>query len=318
MLTPELFKGLLEVRGALVLDGGLATEFEHRGYDLNHPLWSAKLLDEDPMVIKQVHLDYYIAGADVAITASYQASAQGLLAHFGLDEEQSTAIIKRSATLARLALEESYGQGVRHDKPLLVAGSVGPYGAYLADGSEYRGDYGLTSTELKAFHRPRIKALSEADVDLLAIETMPKLEEINSVLELLREEFPGTIAWISCTLKDSSHLSNGTALEDVLKIVHNYPDIVVAFGVNCVPPVLAVESLKQLKSLTDLPLVCYPNSGESFDGETKQWSRADVGDDPHATGRRAQDWRAAGAKLIGGCCRIGPREIMAISRVLNT
>lgn len=315
MFTQEQFKSLLDSRGTLIIDGGLATELENRGHDLNHPLWSAKILEEDPMGIKQTHLDYYIAGADIAITASYQASTQGLADHIHMDDQKATALIKRSVTLARLALEESYGQGGRRDSHLLVAGSVGPYGAYLADGSEYRGDYQLTKSEFKDFHRPRISALVEADVDVLAIETMPNFQEIEAVLELLHEEFHGAIAWISCTLKDSSRISDGTSIEEVLRVVHEHRDFVVAFGINCVPTEIVKESLQNMRYRTDLPLLCYPNTGETWDAQEHNWS----GSKPEESdiGQRFREWRDAGARLIGGCCRTGPQYVMAISKALE-
>ena len=315
MLTKEQFSSSLNRNGTLVIDGALASELEVRGNDLNHPLWSAKILEEDPMCIKQVHLDYYIAGADIAITASYQASTQGFAAHLGFDEKKAAALMKRSVRLARLASEEAYGQGVKADRTLLVAGSVGPYGAFLADGSEYRGDYELTKPEFKAFHRDRIKALVEEDVDLLAIETMPQAVEIEAVLELLRDEFPSAIAWLTCTLKGAGHISDGTSVENVLAIVHKYRDNVLAFGANCIPSELVTPCFEQVKELTDLPLVCYPNSGEVWDAASKTWS------DPNSTAdtvfHNVQKWRALGARLIGGCCRTGPKDVTAISQTLE-
>lgn len=315
MLTKEQFSALLNRNGTLVIDGALASELEVRGNDLNHPLWSAKILEEDPTCIKQVHLDYYIAGADIAITASYQASTQGFAAHLGFDEKKAATLMKRSVRLARLASEEAYGQGVKADRTLLVAGSVGPYGAFLADGSEYRGDYELTKTEFKAFHRDRIKALVEEDVDLLAIETMPQAVEIEAVLELLRDEFPSAIAWLTCMLKDASHISDGTSIENVLAIVHKYRNNVFAFGANCIPSELVTPFLDQVEDLTDLPLVCYPNSGEVWDAVSKTWS------DPNSAAdtvfHNVQKWRELGARLIGGCCRTGPKDVIAISQTLE-
>lgn len=315
MLTAEQFKALLESQGKLVIDGGLATELENRGHDLNHPLWSAKILEEDPMSIKQTHLDYYIAGANIAITASYQASVQGFGSHLNLDEKKASTLMKRSASLARLALEESEGQGVRRDRQLLVAGSVGPYGAYLADGSEYTGNYQLSKDQFKGFHRARVAALLEGNVDLLAIETMPQIEEIQAVLELLRDEFAGTIAWLTCTLKEASRISDGTPLEEVVRVIHDYRDIVVAFGINCVPMDIVTESLQLLRQMTDLPLVCYPNSGATWDARAKIWSSSKTGESEF--GAKVEEWHDAGARLIGGCCKTGPRDITAISKELR-
>ena len=183
MINANEFNELLQNRGTLIIDGALATELETRGYDLNHPLWSAKILRGEPGAIEKVHLDYYLAGADIAITASYQASVQGLHDHFGLSSEDAGRLIGKSVQLAQQAREKA-SKHVDPGHKLLVAGSVGPYGAYLADGSEYRGDYQRTASEFQEFHRPRIRALIDAGVDILAIETMPHLAEIEAVLRL--------------------------------------------------------------------------------------------------------------------------------------
>lgn len=316
MLTPDDFNAILKKSGNLIIDGALATELETRGYDLNHPLWSAKILEEDPMVIKQVHLDYFIAGANIAITASYQASVAGFQKHLGISEDEAVDIIKRSVMLARLALEESFGQGVRPDTPLLIAGSIGPYGAYLADGSEYRGDYDLTKAEFQEFHRARIRALIEAGVDLLAVETMPQYKEIEAVLELLRDEFPNVATWVGCTLKDAEHISDGTSVGEVVQLVQRHDKTVVAIGFNCVPLELCTKALTNLKKLTDLPILVYPNSGEKWNADTKTWYN-----DSELQTSSFDDlvpvWKDAGASMIGGCCRTGPGHIMAISKKIE-
>ncbi|KAF2484307.1 homocysteine S-methyltransferase [Neohortaea acidophila] len=315
MLSRQDFLRLLERHGPMVIDGALATELESRGYDLNHSLWSAKILEEDPMVIKQVHLDYFLAGANFAITASYQASAAGFAEHLNLNEEKATALIKRSAMLARLAVEEAYGQTVRRDVPLLVAGSVGPYGAYLADGSEYRGDYQLSKSGFQNFHRARIRALVDAEVDLLAIETMPQVHEIEAVLELLRDEFSTTTAWVSCTLKDSQHISDGTSLVELAKLLQAHRERVLAFGFNCISADLATDALQHLTGQLDVPLLVYPNSGEKWDAQTNTWSSSSSG--PLDFGQLARHWQQHGAGLIGGCCRTTPTDIIAISQALK-
>lgn len=174
---------LLAANGTLILDGALATELEARGCDLSDPLWSAKVLIENPELIYQVHLDYFEAGAQCAITASYQATPQGFLRR-GLDQAQSLALIAKSVQLAQQARSDYLAQHPQA-APLLIAGSVGPYGAYLADGSEYRGDYSLPQEEMIAFHRPRIQALAEAGVDLLACETLPSFSETAGVADVV-------------------------------------------------------------------------------------------------------------------------------------
>ncbi|MGL4720060.1 MAG: homocysteine S-methyltransferase, partial [Kluyvera intermedia] len=206
----------------VLLDGAMATELEARGCDLADSLWSAKVLMENPQLIYDVHLDYFRAGALVAITASYQATPEGFAAR-GLDEAQSRALIARSVELARQA-RDAYRAENPAAKGLLIAGSVGPYGAYLADGSEYRGDYQRSAQVFQNFHRPRIEALLEAGADLLACETLPSFDEIRALAQLL-VEYPVAQAWFSFTLRDSQHLSDGTPLRDVLAFLADYPQI---------------------------------------------------------------------------------------------
>lgn len=317
MLSVEAFRTLLETHGHLVIDGGLATELESRGHDLNHPLWSAKLLKDDPDVIEKVHLEYYLAGADIAISASYQGSIDGFRNHLGMSEAESKELIKRSVELARNAGEAALQRTVEPTaRSTLVAGGIGPYGAFLSDGSEYHGDYKLTKEQLQNFHRPRIQALIDASVDLLALETMPQLLEIEALLELLRDEFPATIVWISCTLSDSGHISDGTCIEQVLRVVNQYQDVVVAFGANCVPLDLVTEALQLMKRRTKLPLLCYPNSGEVFHAETKTWMSGSSSKNEWPA--LVREWQENGARLIGGCCRTGPGHIKQISDTLLT
>lgn len=231
-----------------------------------------------------------------------------------MDESASKELISTSVKLASQAREEAYQQGV--SRQLLVAGSVGPYGAYLADGSEYRGDYTLSSEEFKDFHRPRIQALIEAGVDLLALETIPSVSEIRALTELLKEEFPSAIAWLSCTIRSPEFLSDGSAWEDVLPLL---TEQIVGFGINCVPFSTAAEALKQIGSKTNIPLVCYPNSGETWDAKTKTWQSLKA-DDAQTSGliEELDRWQQHGARLIGGCCRTGPDFIRAVSSYLET
>ena len=164
------FTALLAAQPFVLLDGAMATELEARGCDLADSLWSAKVLLENPQLIRDVHLDYFRAGAQVAITASYQATPAGFAAR-GLDDAQSRALIGKSVELARKAREAYLAENPQAGT-LLVAGSVGPYGAFLADGSEYRGDYQRSAAEFQVFHRPRVEALLDAGADLLACETL--------------------------------------------------------------------------------------------------------------------------------------------------
>ena len=295
------------VASGLVLDGAMATELEARGCDLSDALWSAKVLIENPELIYQVHYDYFSAGAQVAITASYQATPQGF-AKRGLSEDESLKLIARSVELASRARTD-YLATQPAEAALLVAGSVGPYGAYLADGSEYRGDYFLPQQEMMAFHRPRIQALVAAGADILACETLPSFAEIQALTALLLE-FPATPAWFSFTLRDSDHLSDGTPLADVLAFLDKTPQVV-ALGINCIALDKVTAALKVFSALSEKPLVVYPNSGEQYDATSKSWhsdaSTCTLIDN-------LADWQAAGAKLIGGCCRTTPADIKAIAQ----
>ncbi|PZL95162.1 homocysteine S-methyltransferase [Pantoea graminicola] len=291
----------------LILDGALATELEARGCHLADALWSAKVLMENPELIYQVHYDYFVAGARCAITASYQATPQGFAAR-GLDEAQSLALIAQSVELARRARQDYLT--VRPDaKTLLVAGSVGPYGAFLADGSEYRGDYALPEAEMIAFHRPRVQALLAAGADLLACETLPSFAEAQALVKLLAE-FPEGRAWFSFTLRDAGHISDGTPLTEVVSWLNQQPQVV-ALGINCVALESVTPALQQLQKLTDKPLVVYPNSGEQYDAGSKTWHSAPSGCTLHD---KLGEWQQAGARLIGGCCRTSPNDIASIAR----
>lgn len=296
---------LLETQPFIVLDGAMATELEARGCNLSDNLWSAKVLLDAPQLIRDVHLDYFRAGAQVAISASYQATPCGFATR-GLDESQSKALIMQSVKLAQAA-RDIYLSENPHAGTLLVAGSVGPYGAYLADGSEYRGDYQRTADEFKAFHRPRIEALLAAGADLLACETFPSFAEFVALAGLL-QTYPQARAWFSFTLCDDRHLSDGTPLAEVVKVVEANPQIV-ALGVNCMAPNKITGALQHLHSLCSLPLVAYPNSGEAYDPASKTWLTHRE-DDTLAACLPA--WLAAGAKLIGGCCRTTPQDVASL------
>jgi len=288
----------------LVLDGALATELEAHGCDLEDALWSAKVLLEQPHLIKQVHRDYFDAGASVAITASYQATPQGF-ARRGLSVEESLELVALSVRLADEARNE-HAAANPDAGALLVAGSVGPYGAYLADGSEYRGDYTLSAADFKEFHRPRIAALVEAGADFLACETLPSYAEAEALLALVAEF--DVESWFTFTLRDSGHISDGTPLEQVAALLSAEPRVA-AVGVNCVPLELVSDALGNLQKFSNKALVAYPNSGESYDAVTKTWGPSEGAHGGGTLAGNAADWRGRGARLIGGCCRTTPRDI---------
>ena len=294
---------------ALVIDGALATELERRGCDLKDDLWSARILLEQPEIIKQVHSDYFKAGADCAITASYQATIEGF-AKRGLSEKESIDLIQKSVKLAIQARDEFWadsGDRKGRSRPF-VAASVGPYGAFLADGSEYRGQYGLSEKELIDFHRPRMKALVEAGADILACETIPCLIEGQALAKLL-EEFPNIAAWFSFSGRDERHISEGQAFADCVKQLEDHPQVA-AIGINCTSPKYIPSLIREATKVTKKPVLVYPNSGETYNSEKNDWNGDPVVD---SFGEQAREWYEAGARMIGGCCRTTPEDIRVIA-----
>jgi homocysteine S-methyltransferase len=292
----------------LILDGGLATELERRGADLSGGLWSARILEEQPELIREVHLDYFRAGADITITASYQATWPGLQ-QMGYSRHQSKELIQRSVTLAQEARTIFCSESNGAYSPLIAA-SVGPYGAYLANGAEYRGQYGVSDQVLREFHRPRMEWLLSKAPDLLAFETLPCLQEAQVLLRLL-EEYPQVQAWFSFTAKNTAQISEGQAVAEVGQLLGAHPQVL-ALGFNCMPPHLGTALLSNLGKYTSKPLIIYPNSGEGWDAEQQCWLPAYRA--PKGFGTLPQSWLEAGAKLIGGCCRTRPVDISALRR----
>jgi homocysteine S-methyltransferase len=300
---------ILNDYGLMILDGALATELERRGCDLRDPLWSAKVLIEAPQLIKQVHLDYFAAGADCAITASYQATFQGF-AQRGLSEDESANLMRLAVRLAVEARDEFWADPanrVGRPKPL-VAASIGSYGAYLADGSEYSGDYGLSEGELCDFHRPRLAVLASCGADLLACETIPCLVEAQALTRLVGE-IDGCSAWVSFSARDSVHTCHGERLAECVRWLDGY-DQVAAVGVNCTAPRYIADLVSAIRGATTKPILVYPNSGETYSAGDNSWSGADEGR-PFA--EQARDWYVQGARIIGGCCRTTPAQIRAIT-----
>ena len=288
----------------LVLDGGLSNALEDRGLDLSSDLWTARLLLDDPAQIAAVHRDYYLAGADVATTASYQASVPSLVAA-GMARAEAEHTIVASVELAREVRDDvASGTGRR----LLVAASVGPYGAVLADGSEYRGQYGVTPARLRDFHGPRLELLASAGPDLLAVETIPDVSEAEVLVPLLDEL--GLPAWFSYSVSGSATRA-GQPLAEAYAVLAGSTSIVAA-GVNCSAPGDVTPAVATAVSVAERPAVAYPNLGETWDNATHTW----VGDGAFDT-ELAADWVAAGARLVGGCCRVGPRHIAELAAALK-
>ncbi|MGW1893693.1 homocysteine S-methyltransferase [Streptomyces sp. NPDC002004] len=289
-------------RGPVVLDGGMSNQLEAAGYALGDELWSARLLADRPVAVKDVHLAYYEAGADVAITASYQATFEGF-ARRGIGADRTGRLMRSSVELAREAAHQA-----RVDRPLWVAASVGPYGAMLADGSEYRGRYGLSVAELERFHRPRLEVLADAAPDALALETVPDTDEARALLRAVRGL--GVPAWLSYSIA-GDRTRAGQPLAEAFALAAD-ADEVFAVGVNCCDPADAGAAVALAARITGKPVVVYPNSGERWDDGTRSW----VGPSRFAATRVAE-WRAAGARLIGGCCRVGPGVIASVAARLR-
>ncbi|HEY5629719.1 MAG TPA: homocysteine S-methyltransferase [Candidatus Limnocylindrales bacterium] len=311
--SPSLADAL--AAGTVVLDGGMSNQLESAGHDLGDELWSARLLAERPEAVTQAHLAYFRAGADVAITASYQATFEGF-ARRGIDRAGAEALLRKSVGLA----DEARRQAAAHDdaarRPPIrrfIAASVGPYGAMLADGSEYRGNYGRTTAQLADFHRARLRVLASTDADILAVETIPEVEEAAAVAGLLRET-PGAAAWVSFSCRNGAHLNSGAPIEEGVAAVDGVPGVL-AVGVNCTAPEHLDELLGRIRAATLLPIVVYPNSGEGWDPVGRRW----VGQArDRVDGEAARRWRALGAELIGGCCRVSPDQIAVLAAALGS
>jgi homocysteine S-methyltransferase len=283
---------------ALIADGGLATELEARGNDLSDALWSARLLVDAPQEIIAVHLAFFRAGAMIATTASYQASFEAFAAR-GIDRDDAVRLLRRSVEIAKTARDEVGIAG-------RVAGSVGPYGAALADGSEYRGRYGLSVAQLEAWHRPRLEVLADAGADVLALETIPDVDEAEALVNLVRSL--GVPAWLSYTI-DGTRTRAGQPLADAFAVTAGVPEIV-AVGVNCCAPDDVLPAIGPARE-TGKPVIVYPNSGERWDRSRRRW----VGPSRFSS-RLGVQWVSAGARVVGGCCRVRPADIAGLAAAL--
>ncbi|MFG2740095.1 homocysteine S-methyltransferase [Streptomyces chartreusis] len=291
--------------GTVVLDGGMSNQLESAGHDLSDELWSARLLAEVPEAITEAHLAYFEAGADVAITAGYQATFEGF-AKRGIGRERAAELIALGVELAREAVRRAQAEGIA--RPLWVAASVGPYGAMLADGSEYRGRYGLSVAELERFHRPRLEVLAGARPDVLALETVPDTDEAEALLRAVRGL--GVPAWLTYSVA-GDRTRAGQPLEEAFALAAD-TDEVIAVGVNCCAPEDVERAVEAAVRVTGKPVVVYPNSGEAWNAEARAWDGRST-----FTAEEVQGWRASGARLIGGCCRVGPEVIGSIARTLK-
>ena len=281
----------------LILDGGLATSLEERGHRLHPRLWSAGVFINEPQAVEELHLAFIEAGAEILISAGYQMSFEGLQRE-GLSREASADAMRRTVATARRAAE-------RAGRPdVTVAASIGPYGATLCDGSEYRGDYGLTVQQLVEFHRERFAVLGGSGADLLALETVPSLDEARALLQLLSEK-EGVSAWVSFSCRDDARIADGHEIREVAALCDDCPRVA-AIGVNCTAPRHVAGLMDEIRRASGKPIVVYPNSGQRWDYEGRTWTGEA---DSEGFVRLAVEWVAKGAWAIGGCCRVGPETI---------
>ncbi|WP_283581255.1 homocysteine S-methyltransferase [Limosilactobacillus reuteri] len=301
-ITAELTKPLL-------IDGAMSTALEQLGADTNNSLWTASVLANQPALVKKVHQEYFKAGARLAITDTYQANVPAFIKN-GYSKQEAHSLIQRAVALAKEARDEYQQETGIYN---YVAGALGPYGAYLANGSEYTGDYRLSTTEYQQFHRPRLTDILTVGVDVIAIETQPRLDEVLAELDLVKELAPDTLCYVSFSLKDPTHLPDGTPLAVAARTVAKYPKIF-AVGVNCIPLEEVTAAIETIHQATDKPVIAYPNSSATYDPTTKTWSY------PH--GRRGlvdylPQWLAAGLTIVGGCCTTTPQDIAALHEYLE-
>ncbi len=292
------FQSLLAENTRIVIDGGLATQLEAQGCDIDNPLWSASIIESNPQAIVDAHRMFLNVGAEIIITASYQAN--------------SSDLVSRSVDLARQAIDSFLHETSDSRRQPMIAASVGPFGATLGDGSEYRGDYDIGARELGDFHRSGLAWRDVCDVDVLACETIPSFDEALVLCELLEDvKHP---AWISFSCRDETRISDGTPIAEAAALFRDHPRVLVV-GVNCTRPQFIAPLIGQLReAIPEKAIVVYPNSGEDYDANSKSWSGTVTALDWAGA---AQQWVDAGAMIVGGCCRTGPEHIRAISNELQ-
>ena len=300
----------LDLTGLHVLDGGMATELERKGLNLDGPLWSAHILQSSPETIATVHREYLQAGADCLLTASYQVSAEGFQ-QIGFDAREAANSagngLRAAVTLAEKVRSE-YQAG--SPRKIWIAASLGPYGAMLHNGAEYHGNYDCSFEDLVGFHSRRIAVLAQTNADFLAFESIPSLEEARAILAAL-QPYPDLAAYLSFTCRDGIHVSHGEPLRACAELLDAQPQVI-GIGVNCTAPELIGSLIGELAKVTSKPIIVYPNSGEQWDAVHRCWQ----GDGQiQAFGELAGRWRGAGAQWIGGCCRTGPEHVRAVARV---
>lgn len=309
----NIIEEILQKQKAFIIDGALGTQIQKNGHDVNDSLWSAKFLNEDVSVIKEVHKEYLQAGADCIITSSYQASIEGFLKK-GFSQEKAIELIKLSINIAKEVRDEFWSgfENKRSRIKPLVAASIGPYGAYLADGSEYTGDYKISDEELKDFHKRRLEIILETNPDILACETIPSFKEAKIICALLKE-YSNIAAWITFSAKNESYTNAGDDIKECMTYLDKQEHIS-AVGINCTAPQYIPMLIENIKNVCSKPIVIYPNGGSKYNPITKLWEKGELNAQEYA--KLAHLWYTKGARLIGGCCETGPEEIKCIRKTL--
>lgn len=300
---------ITKAKDGIVLDGAMSDELERQGVQTNNKLWTATALTDELDKVYQAHWNYFEAGAELVITDTYQANVQAFI-KAGYSQRQAQQFIRSAVKIAKKARDDFEKKSGKHN---YVAGTVGSYGAYLADGNEYRGDYNLTEQEYLEFHLPRLRLILAEKPDLIALETQPKLSELVAVLNWLNNNEPDYPVYVSFTLRDAKHISDGTAIKEAVNKVKEYPQVF-AIGINCVAPDLVSPALQEISKYTAKPLVVYPNQGACYDPTIKKWREFSQSYD---FSELTKKWYQNGARLIGGCCTTGPNEIKQISESLK-
>lgn len=302
-------EGIIKENGIMVIDGSMGTALERLGADNSSSLWTAGTLAKDPELVKQVHLDYFRAGADCGITCTYQATIPGLMEN-GYTNDEAERIIADSIRLfleARDAWWNAEGKAEGRSYPLCLAG-IGPYGAYLADGSEYRGKYGVSDDVIYDFHRRRLEIVKEAGADIALIETQPSLSEAMIAGDICEEL--GLDYWISFSCRDGMRINEGDLIRECAEALSDGRPHLKMIGVNCSKPEYISSLIRQLKAVTELPIAVYPNSGLIYDPVTKTWSAPEGVLD---FGSYALEYMKAGAAAVGGCCTTDAEQIKQVA-----
>lgn len=299
----------LAAHGVVILDGGLATFLEAEGAVLGERLWSARVLLDDPDRVSRAHRAFLEAGADCIATATYQATVEG----FEELDASPADLFQRAADLA-VGARDAFWRDRQPDEGRtrpIVAASLGPYAALLADGSEYTGHYDASDADILAFHEERLALVEGTGVDMVAWETVPNGREARTLVHLM-ERNPDVPAWLSVTCRDEEGLWDGTPLSDVARMVDRSP--LQALGVNCTDPAYIEALVFRAREATGKPVLVYPNHGGRYDAVRKSWASGEPGAD---WSTRARQWRNAGAAGVGGCCHVHPDDIRAIRAALQ-